>query len=360
MANVYKRAGKDGRATWCIRYQDSSGNDIRQATKAKTKREAELLLANAIQEIADGTYELKKRQREVTFFEICDDFMVYSKAHKRSWDRDRGAVQHLKEFFGDCLAKEIRPEQIEDYVLSRKKGRTWMGRVPAPATINRELACLRTIFIRAVRNGKCERNPMLYVKFLKENNVRDRVLSVEEFERLLKVSPDHLKPILITAYETGMRSGEIFKLTWEQVDLDRGFITLFPEQTKTNEGRKIPVSPRLHQTLSQVHPRRGPVFPYRGKSVNSVKRSFIRACQQAGIENFRFHDFRHTFVTRMRRAGKQDRAIMAITGHKTFSVFTRYDTVDEEDLRRVVMDVEPQNPGTFLAHADKEGRVSVS
>ena len=53
----------------------------------------------------------------------------------------------------------------------------------------------------------------------------------------------------------------------------------------------------------------------------------------------------------MRRAGKQDRAIMAITGHKIFSVFTRYDTVDEEDLRRVVMDVEPQNPGTFLAYA---------
>ena len=79
----------------------------------------------------------------------------------------------------------------------------------------------------------------------------------------------------------------------------------------------------------------------------------------AEIENFRFHDFRHTFVTNMRRAGKQDRSIMAITGHKTMAMLRRYDSVDEEDLRRVVMDVEPKNPGTFLAHGPVEGRDGV-
>jgi integrase len=75
------------------------------------------------------------------------------------------------------------------------------------------------------------------------------------------------------------------------------------------------------------------VFKYQSHKIQtSVKRSFKTACVEAGIENFRFHDCRHTFVTNMRRAGKQDRVIMAITGHKTFTVFTRYDTVSEEDL----------------------------
>jgi integrase len=62
----------------------------------------------------------------------------------------------------------------------------------------------------------------------------------------------------------------------------------------------------------------------------------MNACQEAEVEGFRFHDFRHTFVTNMRRAGKQDMVIMAITGHKTMTVFMRYDTVSEEDLKGAV------------------------
>ena len=129
-----------------------------------------------------------------------------------------------------------------------------------------------------------------------------------------------------------MRAAEIFNLDWKQVNLVKGIITLYAEQTKTNEGRKVPISPLLHDTISRLSPKRGPVFMYHGKSVASVKNAFKSAREKAEIENFCFHDFRHTFVTNMRRAGKQDRVIMAITGHKTFSVFTRCDTVSEEDI----------------------------
>ena len=72
-----------------------------------------------------------------------------------------------------------------------------------------------------------------------------------------------------------------------------------------------------------------------------LRRSFVKACHEAGINDFRFHDLRHTFVTNMRRAGKQDRSIRAITGHKTFVVFTRYDTVSDEDIKKVVEDSAP-------------------
>jgi integrase len=165
-----------------------------------------------------------------------------------------------------------------------------------------------------------------------------------------QASPEHLKPILICAYETGMRSGEIFGIAWSQVDLERGFIFLKPEQTKTNQGRKVPISPRLHQTLLQIRQGDGPVFRYHGKSINSVKRSFKRACKKAGISDFHLHDFRHTFVTNMRKAGNNDRVIMAITGHRSMSAYARYDTIDEDDLKKVVGGEKPEIPATILAH----------
>lgn len=354
MSNVFKRAGNNGKGRWCIRYQDPNGQDIRKATKAKTKREAELILAGVLKDISSNIYEIKQNQRKVMFFEICEDFLNYGKGHKRSWHDDVCSIKHLKSFFTDCLAMSIKPSLIEEYILKRKKDITHKRRHPKPATINRELACLKTIFNRAIQNGKCERNPMSCIKFLKENNKRDRVLSREEFQSLLDVSPSHLKPILITAYETGMRAGEIFSLAWEQVDLEQGFITLKAEQTKTNEGRKIPISQWLYATLSGIQEKEGNVFLYNGKSVRSVKRSFKQACKKAGIENFRFHDLRHTFVTNMRKAGKQDRVIMAITGHKTMSMLTRYDTVDEDDLRKAVSDLKVQNSGANLAHLSNE------
>ena len=171
---------------------------------------------------------------------------------------------------------------------------------------------------------------------LKENNVRNRVLSFEEFDKLIKHSPEHLQPILGLAYYTGMRKGEILGLTWDQVDLKRGWIHLRPEQTKTGEGRKIPLNEKVVKILRSIRKEVGLVFHHRGRPIKEVRKAFNTACQKAGIEDFLFHDFRHTFVTNMRKAGKQDRAIMAVTGHKTMSVFMRYDTVDEEDLRKVI------------------------
>ena len=92
----------------------------------------------------------------------------------------------------------------------------------------------------------------------------------------------------------------------------------------------------LIECLEKLQSNNERVFLYYGKPVKYIAKAFSVALQKAGIEEFRFHDLRHTFVTNMRKAGKQDRAIMKITGHKTMSVFLRYDTVDDEDLRRVI------------------------
>jgi integrase len=99
--------------------------------------------------------------------------------------------------------------------------------------------------------GVLSENPVSSVKFLDEHNIRDRVLTAEEFQRMLDASPGYLKPILQCAYYTGMRRGEILALTWDKVDLKAGFIRLKDTDTKTDEARSIPIGRELREVLGR-------------------------------------------------------------------------------------------------------------
>ena len=163
---------------------------------------------------------------------------------KRSYDRDQAIALLWR-----TVTKRHNPAMVEAYKqtrLNEPSGRT-PQHLTKTATVNRELACLNTIFSKGVKNTKAERNPTQGVKMLKENNERDRVLSSEEYARLLAYCQDYLKPIVKLAYHTGMRQGEILNLTWGQVDLREGFIRLRPEETKTNEGRLVPFNGELRE-----------------------------------------------------------------------------------------------------------------
>jgi len=132
------------------------------------------------------------------------------------------------------------------------------------------------------------------------------------------------------------------------VKLEQHLITILREHNKTDRLKKIPISPYLRSILAGL-PRHGEfVFQYKGKPLKDIRTAFQVALARAGIVNFHFHDFRHCFVTRKRKEGIPDRVIMAITGHKTFECFRRYDTISFEDLKEAV-GVE-KNPGTFLEH----------
>ena len=194
------------------------------------------------------------------------------------------------------------------------------------------------LFSKAVKNDKAERNPTQGVKMLKENNERDRILSPEEYARLLAQCPGHLKPIVKLAYHTGMRQGEILSLTLGQVDLREGFIRLRPEDTKTNEGRLVPFNGELREMFKEL-PRNLPtarVFNRNGNPITSIREVFEAACRRAEIEGFTFHDLRHTAINNWRLQGPNYFRIMAATGHKTMSVFKRYNTVSKDELKALV------------------------
>lgn len=331
MACTFKRAGR-----WYIRYLDPSGVDLRKRVNARTKREAELILAQVLQEIENNDYETLKRQREVTFFEITDDFMAYSRTRKRSSERDERTVRMLKRFFGDILCEKFYRSMVDRYIAERKTGQGRLGKQIQNSTVNRELACLKAIFRRAHMDGKIAKNPMAGFKLLEEDNVRDKVLTDEEWQRFQFASPHHFRPVSVTAWETGMRFSEIINLKWSQVDLKNEFIQLYGENTKTGKSRKVPISPFLMNTLKRLPRINEWVFNYKSRHLTDVRTAFAKACKQAGIEDFRFHDLRHCFVTRKRREGIPDRVIMAITGHVTMECFKRYDTITLDDMKQAV------------------------
>jgi integrase len=291
--------------------------------------------------LVEGRYIKKSFDACTLFRTLADWYLELPEVKvKRSYDRDCRSLKKVLPFFGEKLLKHINPAMVEAYKQKRlaEPSKFNPQHLTKPATVNRELACLKTIFTKAVRNGKAEKNPTQGLKMLKENNERDRLLSPEEYVRLLPHCPDYLKPIIRLAYFTGMRLGEILNLVWDRVDLKEGFINLHPEDTKTQEARSVPLNKELLE-MFRAMPRGLPgvrVFTRNGLPIISIREIFEAACRKAEIEDFTFHDFRHTAINNLRLQGHDYFRIMAITGHKTMHVFKRYNTVTREELKATV------------------------
>ncbi|EKD36575.1 MAG: integrase family protein [uncultured bacterium] len=260
---------------------------------------------------------------------------------KKSYRRDMEMTRHLLRILGEeTKVAAITTGMIEGYQKRRlgepsiKKGKDGGPKLTAAATVNKEIVTLKTIFNRAIRHGKLAVNPAQPVRKLPENNVRMRILTAEEAERLFTCCADHLRPVVTTAFYTGMRLSEIVNLTWSKIDLAKGFIRLEGSETKTGVGRSIPLHPRVLKLLRGLprglHTDR--VFLKRGKPFSEFKHSYSSAKKKAEIEDFTFHDLRHCAINNMRLAGNDYFRIMAASGHKTTAVFKRYNLVTEKEL----------------------------
>jgi integrase len=325
------------------------------------KRLAETVLRKRRVEIAEGKYLDKQRPITTTFEDLADADLHDAKDQQqnRSWTRDRTSIATLKAYFGSKQVTELTPAAIEQYRARRRATRSRRGRPVTPASVTRELACLKRM-LNVARQGLILltgevplTNPMAMVSLERESNERDRVRSAQEFRHLHDAAEPRLRPILLVAHHTGMREGEIRALRWDQVDLKRGTIRLESRHTKTDEGRVIPLNQALTITLKTatryvscpwvfVNPAMLEGWQANPEQVDpryhatSITHAFERACHKAGVTNATFHDLRHPFVTNARRAGIDYFRLMAITGHKTMAVFKRYDTVDGHDLRQAI------------------------
>jgi integrase len=328
------RAYKRG-SVWWIDYFYGSER-IRESAKTTSKKKALQLLAKRQAAIFEGRFDLQEVKQSPRFCDYADEYLeTYSKVNKKpqSHRRDQVSIKHLNEFFGKRRLNEIRPMLIEHYKRKRKEaGKT-------PATINRELACMKHVYTIAIRNKKALANPVKEVKLLREDNQVTRVLSEEDEEKLLESSSAHIRGVIICALETGMRLGEILDLRWEHVDLREGIILV--EKTKTWQSREIPISPRLREVLLSQGRRgeRDSVFSWRdGKSIGSVKTGYKAALRRAGLEGkqYRFHDLRHTFATRLVMNGEDIITVRDLLGHSSVVTTQRYAHSGREDKRKAI------------------------
>jgi len=275
----------------------------------------------------------------------------------------RSYVNHVEKvkcwlipFFGDRLLTEITPDDVEAY---RSQRRTQTGKVPSLSTLNGDHAVLKQMLYVAVRKKLIATNPAADVTMPDPQNERDRVLSTEEWSRLYAEAASHLKPILLVAYHLGLRYSEIVSLTWDRVDLKRGFITLRARDTKGKTARTVPLTPELTGVLRDLYKVRylgqDRVFLRNGESIVSVRTAFEKARKRAKITNLRFHDLRHCAATNMRRAGVDVMTAMAIIGHKSEKMYKRYNSIEEADLRQAASKI---NMYITLAQQETQAQTS--
>lgn len=318
---------KRGRV-WYIRVPTGSGR-IEIKTKAKTRREAEDMLKVKIAQRIEGfdiATPARVRVREL-YEDMVDD---YRRSGKTIADPPK-RWRHIGPVFGGWRVRDITSQRLALYIDQRR------DEGAADATIQRELAALRRMFNLGRLNGKVVAVPKFPT--IRLDNARQGFFEADAFEAIRDRLPARLRPLVTVAYWTGMRRGELLSLDWRNVDLERGLIRVEAKHAKTRTARIVPL---VGEGLTVLRAWRAetpadvvPVFHRNGRRIRNFYGAWRKACAEAGHPGMLLHDFRRTAVRNMRRAGVSESVAMKVTGHKTRSMLTRYDIVDERDFAEV-------------------------
>ena len=338
MGCLYQR-GK----TWWIKYS-RNGRPYFESSHSKKKEEAKRLLRLREGDIARGV-PVTSRIGRMRFEEAAEDFLTDYQINKRKSYADvkRRIAIGLGPWFQRRRMTQITTADVQHYVQARQAGGA------ANATINRELAALKRMYTLAIKGRKLLYRP--HIPMLAENNVRQGFFEREQFDAVRAELPAALRGVAMLAYYTGWRiRSEVLPLRWPQIDRLEGTIRLEPGTTKSKAGRTVAYREidelrdaidaqwQRHLELQGERMICPWVFPHtrpaakRGQRIKTFRRSWLSACQRAGVPGRVPHDFRRTAVRNLERAGVPRKVAMAMVGHKTESVYRRYDIVTESDL----------------------------
>lgn len=314
-----------------ITYQ---GKQIRRSTGTSDKRLAEAVLGKVKVKIIEGKYFDTLEEKDRTFSEMMERYMK-EQAHRKALSshiREHGCLGHLLPVFGEEILARITPKMIAEYKVKRRQEGA------AASTLNKEIGTMRHAFNIAIQEWEwCRENPVSRVTMEPVHNQIDRWLTDAEEKALIEASPNWLREILLFALNTGMRRGEILALQWRDVDFTRGVLVVM--KSKNHERRTIPLNNQVFELL-MTKQNRGPKGPFVfstscGTAIDgrNLARAFYDALETSGIENFRFHDLRHTFATRLAQRGVDIYKVQRLLGHKSPAMTQRYAHHSPESLR---------------------------
>ena len=361
-----------GRIAW-IRYSqngvphdESTGLSI---DSPGWEKKAERQLRKRLGEVAAG---IARDSRGLRYEDLRDAFLTDYRVNRRKslrFDREGNAcldkVTRLDGFFSGWRASEIDADLIRKFIADQQGGGLSNG------SINRSVSALRRMFNLAVEDGKLRNIP--HFPMVKESAPRQGYFEREQFETLSAALPEYLRVPLAIGFFTGMRLGEILALEWSQVDFLANTINLRAGQTKNDDARTVPIIPQLRALLVEQRARCQASCPYvcsrldRGGHavrIGGFRKAWYCACTKSGLGKMEpavdpvtgeplyqkprgprskpkakmvyqgrlFHDLRRSGVRNLVRAGVPERVAMSISGHRTRSVFERYNITSQKDV----------------------------
>jgi len=343
MGAIYKRNFKDG-ITWYISYY-VNGQRVREKVGRQkdgvTERQAKEALQSRTGSVVQGKFDIAQVKKYALVSKLMDQYLEYSRANKKSAERDLTSSKHLLPFFGNKRINEVTPWLIEKYKIKRKeeikaKHPHKVERDISFASISLELACLRHLFSMAIKWGKAEHNPVKGIKMFKAKSI-ERYIEQDEINRLIDVCDEPVKTITITALNTGMRLREILRLEVKDIDFKNSIINI--RDSKNGDNGKVPINDYLHDTLQgYLEGHKGKyVFPDKdGGHRRDIRGSFLAALKKAGIKNFRFHDLRHTFASHLALMGVDLYTIQKLGRWKEIKMVQRYAHLSPQHQRDAI------------------------
>jgi len=275
--------------------------------------------------------------------DVIAEYLTATKALKHSWKDDARHGKVWTARFPGRTLDEITPSELERMRTERLRVTTsedGTERSVTFATANREFAFLRRVFNVAMRDDKASSNPVSKLKTLREPSGRTRYLTDDEEERLMKALPSDEDRVRVTVLlQTGFRRGELLGLRWRDVDLKGGVLTI--PKAKNGEARHVPLTSTVRTLLSH-RPRsldsNALVFPNGEghRDLRWAKKIVPAALRDAQIEDFRFHDLRHTFASRLAMEGVDLMTIRELMGHKTMVMTLRYSNLSPGHCRTAI------------------------
>jgi integrase len=343
MASISKQVGKNG-LSYKVRIRKPNSPTVTKTFSSKSL--AERWARKTELEIEEGTYFEKREAEKHRVSDLIARYIAEEleklshtdrlarHAQLKWWDRE----------IGNLTLNKVSPSRLVECRQKLKTEINPKGKLRSGATVNRYIAALSAAFGFASTEWQWVReNPFGGVRREKESKGRIRFLSGEERTALLSACKEsasqNLYMITLIALSTGARQTEILTLKWEHVNFERNTITLF--KTKNKEIRVVPlvgIAKSLLQEHGKIRSLKNP-YVFQGRHHTHAKfprKAWGTAIKKAEIENFIFHDCRHSAASELAMNGASLHEIAAVLGHKTLAMVQRYAHLSEQHTMAVV------------------------
>jgi integrase len=325
------RKFKRGTIFWCAYF--IHGKEQRESCKTTDPKVAEKHLRACLKrahasEVDPTRPFLTVRDRNRTVNDLLNGLKTDFELRGKASPQNLSNITRVKADFGRMRALALTPEGLANYVRDR------LTEGYAKASVNRWTQTLRQAYTLA------ELPAPKIVHLDESDNVRRGFFSEPEIRRVMAALPANLADFVLFGWLTAMRKGEIASLRWEDVDGDT--LALRGEHSKNGEARTVPLTGELADLIERRRAlRNGPlVFHRKAQPVREFRKAWATACRLAGVPGRLFHDLRRSAVRDLVRSGVSQHVAMTISGHKSPSMFRRYDISSDADKRRAFEQVE--------------------